>query len=229
MTARLAAVVLLLAGTSAFGHRLDEYLQGTILSVEKNRLTAEMTLTPGVIVFPILIGDIDTDANGVISGAEQRAYAGRVLRDLSLAIDGYRLTPRLLSIQFPTVDEMKEGRGGIRLDFEADLPPGGRNRKLTIENRHQSRIAAYQVNCLVPRDPHIRIAAQNRNYTQSLYQLEYVQTDARAAAPFWGWWPGGLGWAGPIALVLFVRLVVLRRQRASPAMPPETPVRSQAT
>jgi len=143
-----------------------------------------MTLTPGVAVFRLLISDIDTDANGAISEAEQRAYASRVLRDLSIAIDGHPLTPRLLAMRFPTLEEMKEGRGEIQLDFGADLPRGGRHRKLTIENRHQRRIAAYQVNCLVPRDPRIRIAAQNRNFSQSLYELEYVQTGVRSDPAF---------------------------------------------
>jgi len=103
----------------------------------------------------------------VISETEQRAYAERVLHDLSIGIDSHRLTPQMLSMKFPTMDEMKDGLGEIQLEFKIDLPRGGRNRKLTFENHHQSRIAAYQVNCLLPRDPAIRIAAQERNYSQS--------------------------------------------------------------
>jgi hypothetical protein len=227
VTIRLAAAIFVLAGTPALAHRLDEYLQGSIVSVEKNRLTVEMTLTPGVIVFPALISDIDTDGDGAISEREQRAYGERVLRDISLTIDGDRLAPRLLSLRFPTLDDMKEGRGEIHLDFSADLPPGGRHRKVTIENRHQSRVAAYQVNCLVPRDPHIRIAAQNRNYSQSLYQLEYEQTDVRSDSPFWRLWSGGLGLASPAALLLLMRLAVLRRRRAWPAKASATLAGSQ--
>jgi hypothetical protein len=169
------AAILLLAGTPARAHRLDEYLQGTILTVEKNRMDALITLTPGVAVFPVLIADIDTDGSGSISATEQRAYADRVLADLSLKIDGQPLTPRLLSMEFPGIEEMKEGRGEIRIEFEANLPSGGPNRKLILENHHQSGIAAYQVNCLVPRDRDIRILAQKRNYTQSFYELDYVQ------------------------------------------------------
>ena len=110
---------------------------------------------------------------------------------------------------------MKEGRGEIRLEFTADLPRGGRTRKLTIENHHQSRISAYQVNCLVPRDPHIRIAAQNRNYSQSLYQLEYVETDVRSDSAVFASWAGdGLAPLAALALLLLTRVVFLRRQRA---------------
>jgi hypothetical protein len=181
--------------------------------VEKDRIQAQMTLTPGVAVFPILLADIDSDANGVISDTEQRAYAGRILRDLSLTIDGYRLTPHLLSIRFPTLDEMREGRGEIQLEFDAVLPSGGRDRIVTLENHHQSRIAAYQVNCLVPGDPDIRITAQNRNYSQSRYELEYVRTDVRAQPLLLALWSGRLGWLSPLALLLFTRLTFLWRER----------------
>lgn len=218
MRARAAAGILALLAAPAFPHRLDEYLQGAILSIEKDRLQVQMTLTPGVAVFPRLIADIDTDTDGAVSEAEQRAYAARVLQDLSLAIDGQRLSPRLIALRFPAMDEMKEGRGEIQLDFNADLPLGSRNRELTFENHHQPRISAYQVNVLVPRDPNIRIAAQDRNYTQSRYRLEYVQTGAGSVTPSLGWLTGRLEWIGAGALVLFggLAFLTLARLRRKP-------------
>lgn len=170
------AALILVGPISA--HRLDEYLQGTILSVDKDRMEAQITLTPGVAVFPAVIADIDTNGDGTISDAEQRAYAARVLGDLSIAIDGEPLTPRLYSMQFPSIVDMREGRGEIQIQFDAALPRGGPNRKLTIGNHHESRIAVYQVNSLVPKDPDIRIIAQKRNYTQSSYELDYAQASA---------------------------------------------------
>src|SRR5262249_22628388 len=88
MRPRLAGAILLLLGWPGLAHRLDEYLQGTIITVERNTLKAALTLTPGVAVFPLLMPEIDTDADGVISAREQRAYADRVLQDLALKIDG---------------------------------------------------------------------------------------------------------------------------------------------
>lgn len=207
----LTAAMFVLAAMPSPAHRLDEYLQGAIISVEKDRLQVQMTLTPGVAVFAALFAYIDTDADGVISEAEQRAYAAQVLHDLSLSIDGHRLIPQLLSIQFPSIDEMKEGRGEMQLDFNVDLPRGGRNRRLVFENHHQSQISAYQVNCLVPRDPNIRLAAQDRNYSQSLYQLEYEQTDVRSGPPPFA------SWLGAIVLLIFTGLMLRWRQRAWPA------------
>ena len=115
-----------------------------------------------------------------VSEAEGQAYAHQVLRDLSLTLDGHPLAPRLVSANFPAVQEMKEGLGEIRIEFIADLPRGGINRKLIIENRHQSRISAYLVNCLLPHDRDIRVIAQDRNANQSLYQLNYIQANGSA-------------------------------------------------
>lgn len=209
----VAAISVLLCAPAP-AHRLDEYLQGAILSVEKHRLEAQITLTPGVAVLPIVIAGIDTNADGTISQAEQRAYAARVIRDLSLTIDGRRLKLELLSVQFPSMEEMNDGRGEIEVELEANLPPGGAGRQLIFENHHQSRIAAYQVNCLVPRDPDIRITAQKRNYEQSIYELEYVQAGARPGSRPLAWWTGDRGWLGAAALLLFARFGAPWRQRA---------------
>ena len=218
MKAGLAAAgaMLLLAATPAAAHRLDEYLQATTISVEKDRVQTQIRLTPGVAVFPIVLTSIDTDADGVISEAEQRAYAKRVLGDVSLLIDGSRLQLRLVSLKFAKVDEMREGAGAIQLDFDADVASGGPSRKLIFENRHQSRIAAYLVNSLVPRDPAIRIAAQYRNYPQSFYQLEYTQDIVGSGAQSSGWWSGAWGWLGTaVFLMLAGGAFAWRRARAA--------------
>ncbi len=202
------AAILLLARTSAIGHRLDEYLQATLISVGKNRVQAQIRLIPGVAVLPMVLGSIDTDANATISDAEQRSYAERVLHDLSLTLDGDRLPLRLASMRFPKVEEMKQGLGEIQLEFEADVPGGGLKRRLTFENHHRGPIAAYLVNCLVPQDPDIRITAQKRNYQQSFYELEYTQAAS-------AWLPGAGGLLGIVALLLSARLTFLWRQRRS--------------
>jgi hypothetical protein len=78
----VAAAIALSVGAFAFAHRLDEYLQATIISIEKDRVQAFMRLIPGVAVSSAVIASIDTNADGVISETEQQIYAERVLRDL---------------------------------------------------------------------------------------------------------------------------------------------------
>ena len=170
-----AAVLLLSLPATACAHRLDEYLEATLLSVEQGRVTGSMRLVPGVAVSSAVIASIDIDGDGTFSKAEQQAYAQRVMRDLTLSIDNLPLTPHLLSASFPSLDQMKQGVGEIQLDFTADLPRAAANRRLVFENHHQSNIAAYLVNCLVPRDTTIHITAQSRNENQSFYQVDFVQ------------------------------------------------------
>src|SRR6266446_7000781 len=170
-----AAAVLLSLGAGGFAHRLDEYLQATIISVEKDRVQASMRLVPGVAVSSMVLASIDTNGDGVISEAEQRTYAERVLRDLSVTVDGKSARPTLVSQKSPATEEIKEGLGEIQIEFTVDLSRGGPERRIVFENHHHNEISAYLVNCLVPRDPNIRILAQNRNESQSFYQLDYAQ------------------------------------------------------
>ena len=212
MNARLTTAILLAFATTVQAHRLDEYLEATILSLDGNRVHAEIRLTPGVSVASAIIGEIDVNHDGVISAAEQRAYANKVLSDVSFVVDGSRIQPHLVSLRFPSVPEMNEGRGEIELDFDADLPRGGSNRRLSFENHHEFPIAAYLVNCLVPKNPGIRILAQTRNYSQSSYQLDFVDGNAvsgpRALA--WLWQPGNP--AGTMAILFFAGTALLCRR-----------------
>jgi hypothetical protein len=209
MTRKISAVaLLLLTAISASAHRLDEYLQGTILSIAKDELDAEITLTPGVAVIPVVIADVDRDADGVISEAEQHAYAERVLRDLSLIIDGRTLQPHLTSFEFSAIGDMKEGRGEIRINFRADLPRGGASRRLIFENHHQRKFAAYQVNVLVPRDPDIRILGQNRNYSQSFYELDFAQAGADSRSRVLAFLMNARELLGTIALIVIAWLAL---------------------
>ena len=157
--------------TPAFAHRLDEYLQAATILVSKDRVQIQLRLVPGVAVLPTVLDSIDTDVNGVISEGEQRAYAERVVGDLSLTVDGERLPLRLVSSSFASVGELRRGLGENHLELEAFLTNGSRTRRLVFENHHRSRIAAYLVNGLVPKEPDIQIITQTRNYEQSVYEM----------------------------------------------------------
>ncbi len=156
---------------------MDEYLQATLFTVERDHIAISMRLTPGVEVFAKVLAAIDTSGAGVVSNAKQQAYAEKVRRDLSLSIDDSPLPLRLVDFTFPTLEEMKQGIGEILLRFEVPIPPGGARRRLVFENHHLPAISVYMANCLVPSDPSIRVIAQDRNVNQSFYQLDYSQAD----------------------------------------------------
>lgn len=215
-----AAAIFLSAGTPGLAHRLDEYLQATLFSIEKDRVGAQIRLTPGVAVFPVVLASIDADADGRITDAERSAYAERLLRDLSLTINGDPLPLRLVSANFAKIEEMKEGRGEIQLEVRANVPSGGPNRRLIFKNHHQNVIGAYLVNSLVPGDPGIRLTAQNRNVDQSVYQLDYVQAGVPSRPLFFAWWSGDRLLTGVAALLILARFAWVLRPGGRRVRPP---------
>ena len=174
---RAPAAVALLVGFAPLcsAHQLDGYLQATTISLGRTRVWAFVRLTPGVNAYRQILSGIDTDNDGAVSPAESRAYAARVLRDLSFSVDGHRLGLRLRSSKFPATDTMKKGFGDIELSLDAAVPQGSSRRRLVFENRHQRRIAAYMVNLLAPDDPGFRVTSQSRSPEQSRYEVSYVQ------------------------------------------------------
>src|SRR5215471_10351100 len=103
----------LIGGVAA--HRLDEYLQATMIGVTRDAIDVEIQLTPGVAMLPVLMAVIDQDRDGRISGEEERAYAGRVTREVALRVDGVPAPLSLIESSFPAVEAMREGLGTIRL------------------------------------------------------------------------------------------------------------------
>lgn len=184
------AAILAALGAPAQAHALDEYLQAILVGVEKDRVSLSMRLVPGIAVWPDVLRGMDANADGNISVAERQSYPARVRTDLHLSLDGKRLPLRVISADIPEPELLKDGIGQMRIEFAADLPPGPAQRRLVLENRHHSRIAAYLVNSLASRDPDIRIGAQRRNENQSFYQLDYVQ-DAGGSIAVAD--PGGFG------------------------------------
>ncbi len=176
LAALLVAACCLLSGRTAHAHRIDEYLQATILSLQTNGIQASMRLIPGVQIAPSVITGIDSNGDGVFSNDEQRAYAQRVLDDLFITVDGTPVQPRLASWSFPEPAEMREGLGEIRLAYTLDLPPIPGDRHLIVANHHQSRTSVYLMNVTVPDERGVRVLSQRRNQQQSVYELDFQQT-----------------------------------------------------
>jgi hypothetical protein len=177
-------ICVLLFGKAAFAHRIDEYLQATILSLETNRVQASLRLIPGVLVSSSLIASIDSDGNGVFSASEERAYVQRVLGDLSITIDGNIVQPALVSSSFPQAAQLRDGLGEIHIEYTINLPPGGHNRSLILTNHHLNRTSVYLTNVLVPQNHGLQILAQKRNQQQSRYELDYRQLAAGDVQPY---------------------------------------------
>src|ERR1700749_3532671 len=96
-----------LAAIPAQAHRLDEYLQATILSLEPGKISLTMRLVPGMAVSEQVITGIDSNGDGVLSGTEQTAYVERVMSDIVLTENGKPLTFHLVRAAFPSIAQMR--------------------------------------------------------------------------------------------------------------------------
>ena len=151
-TPAAAVVLLLAAGGDVSAHRLDEYLQATRVSIARDQLALEMDLTPGVSIAIECHRPLDTNADGAIAPAEAEAYGRTVLSDLLMTLDDDRVGMTLLRIEFPTVDEMRDGMGTIRLRAAGSVEAGSGRHRLQFFNNHRPETSVYMVNALVPED-----------------------------------------------------------------------------
>jgi hypothetical protein len=155
-------------------HRLDEYLQASRLSVERDGVTLEIDLTPGVSVAPQVLALIDTNGDGQLSAPEAEAYAQRILNSVSLSIDGQPVALILTAERFPQLNEMTLGTGMIRLRANAKIPDVAAGRhQVFYRNSHQPEMSVYLANALVPSDNQIEISGQSRDYAQHELIVDY--------------------------------------------------------
>ena len=175
----LLAGWLILPDGAAVAHRIDEYLQATVVSLLPERMKVSMRLLPGMLLAPQVIAAIDADGDDVLSEAEQRAYARRKLDGLSITLDGHPLAPVLTSWDFPAPDAMREGLGEIRIEYQVEygaaLSDTPADRTLVLANLHPDAATVFLANAAVPEDDAIRIVSQQRNNTQSVYTLTFRQ------------------------------------------------------
>jgi hypothetical protein len=188
--------LILIAGASA--HRLDEYLQATLIGMSPNGTDVEINLTPGVAMLPLLMAVIDRNGDGKISSEEWQAYVDRVAGEVELRVDGAPAPLSLIESEFPTLEAMYEGLGTIRMKLRT--PRSGH--ELRFENRHLPQISVYLVNCLTSLNDHLVVKRQQRDEAQKSINVEYsFNAEPR---PFW---PVALG------LLLLARVALLTRTR----------------
>jgi hypothetical protein len=194
-------VVLLATGGDALAHRLDEYLQATRVSIARGQIALEVDLTPGVSIAPSVIATIDTDRDGTVAPAEAEAYGRALLSDLAATLDDDSLRMTLVGIDVPSVGEMRDGLGTIRVRASASVEAGAGRHQLRVSNHHRPDTSVYMVNALVPDDTGVALAAQSRDPRQREFLVEYTVTPRWAREVLWL----GFGIAGLL-------LVVVRRK-----------------
>jgi hypothetical protein len=193
----------LVGGASA--HRLDEYLQATLIGVTRDGIDVEIHLTPGVAMFPVLMAVIDQDRDGRISSGEARAYVGRVMREVELRIDGIPASLSLVESNFPTLEAMREGLGTI----EIKLRTARSGHELRFESRHLPQISVYLVNCLAAPSRGLVVGRQKRDEAQRSIEFEYSLGADAVPRPRAAWIALGPFWPAAIGMLLVARMAVL--------------------
>jgi hypothetical protein len=188
----------------AAAHRLDEYLQATLIGVTRDGINVEIHLTPGIAILPVLMAVIDQDRNGRISPEEARAYVGRVAQELELRVDGVRAPLSLIESNFPTLEAMREGLGTIRMK----LHTARHGHELRFENRHLPQVSVYLVNCLAAPSDGLVVGPQERDVAQKSIQFAY-SFGAGVPGPRAAWIALGPFWPAALGMMLAARMAVL--------------------
>ena len=161
--------------SSALAHRLDEYLQATLVSIEPTDIRLSINLTPGIEVADEVLAQIDWNRDGAISASEEATYAELLRRDLVLRLDEDAVELHVVAVTIPLPGELRTGEGIIMLELgvkPAALAPG--RHVLAIENRHFRSIGVYLLNAALPSSRTIAIARQTRNDEQSAGEIEFT-------------------------------------------------------
>ena len=172
---RLLLLALLAFPSAVFAHRLDEYLQATLVVIEPGDVRLQVNLTPGVAVAEQVLAQIDRDRDGAISANEAAAYGELLKRDLTLRLDRRNLELQLTASEFPAPVELRTGGGIIQMEFSATPGPlaAGAHR-LALENRHLTTVSVYLINAAQPRSGAVHITKQQRNDNQSAGEIEFI-------------------------------------------------------
>jgi hypothetical protein len=168
----LLGVVIVPSG--AMAHRLDEYLQATLVAIEPGEVRLQINLTPGVEVAERVLAQIDRDHDGTISTNEAIAYSELLRTQITLRLDGHTVPLKLVSSNFPAPTELRTGWGIIKLEFTGTigpLEPG--THKLSMKNRHLPALSVYLFNAALPKSGSVQITRQKRNKTQSAGEIEF--------------------------------------------------------
>ena len=204
-----AIVVLLMTPGESTGHRLDEYLQAARVSLDRDRITLEVDLTPGASIAPAIIAMLDRDGDNTISPGEAATYGRVVLRDLIVELDDHAIATTLARVEVPSIDEMRGGVGTIQLRATGTVAGDGifGRRHLYFRNNHQPGASAYLVNALVPDVRDVGVMRQTRDPRQQEIRVEY-----NVGAP----WYAQLAWVMLAVLGLSVWIVGRTARKTPP-------------
>lgn len=174
MSGRLLLLVVWLVAASASAHRLDEYLQATLVVIEPSAVRLQLTLTPGVEVANDVLAQIDWDGNGAVSDREVTDYAEALRQNLVVRLNDQKVELKLTHSKFPAPSELRSGTASIELDYTIFAEPLATGvHKLSLDNRHLSGVSVYLLNAALPKSSKIKIKRQLRSEYQRTGVIDF--------------------------------------------------------
>ncbi|BDP43285.1 hypothetical protein DAETH_32540 (plasmid) [Deinococcus aetherius] len=133
---RFTLTLLALWSGWAGAHPVDEVVQAAYLTLAPGAVQLELDLTPGVQVVGTIIKALDPNGDGKVTAAEARTYAGRVLGQSTLSLNGVAVPWTLEKVEVPPVALLKEG-GVLKIYATARRADRPGAQTLTYQNRYQ--------------------------------------------------------------------------------------------
>jgi len=127
-------------------HPVDEVVQGAYLILALGEVRLELDVTPGSQVAGTLLKSLDANADGRITEAEARAYAGRVLAQSTLALDGVAVPWRLDKVSVPPYENLETGNDILKIYAVAKRPDRTGTHSLSYQNRYQPAKSQWTAN-----------------------------------------------------------------------------------
>ena len=190
--ALLVAALVTATGAGVSAHRYDEYLHASRIAIAPEGVRLEVSLTPGIAVADAVIREIDTNRDAVLSEAERRVYAQRVLGGLSLRLDDALVPLTLIESTFPAAKALRGGDAAITMVVDAHVrrPADGAHR-LAFRNANAAHGAVYLANALLPEDDRVAITGMAHAVDQSgltvAYTVRPVRDWSRVLRRLLGW------------------------------------------
>ena len=169
-----AALALLAPAQPARAHPIDEFVQQAYLTPAPSAVSVELDLSPGVLVAPAALADLDPNGDRQIADAEATAYAERVLGQVRLRVDDRPLALALTDVDVSPYLTFQAGYGTVRLSAEAHgAPTEPGTHHVLFRNDFAPRGSAYQVNAFIDRAHPVEIGTQRRDTNQQQSLVEY--------------------------------------------------------
>lgn len=177
--AMLSRLLLLLAPGWAAAHPVDEVVQGAYLTLAPGTVRLELDVTPGPAVAGAVLRSLDARPDRLITDAEARAYAERVLAQSAILLDGVAAAWRLEKVSTPPYDALRLKADTLKIYAVAARPDQVGSHSLSYHNRYRPADSQCIANIFLQPGPGLRYRVTGQTHSDDGRVLTVSYTSAR--------------------------------------------------